>query len=155
MDEENGRQGREKGFWAMSSPIAVLDTSIYISHWQANQYEDKIDFARNRYLIRQCSVVLHELRRGARTKNGIRLVENLIRTSPEILNPTDTDWWKAAQILQPLLKKKRASKPNLQNLQNDCLIALCARRVGGLVITADKKDFPLLEKSLPCPVLYW
>jgi len=139
----------------VNSPLAILDSNIYIGHWQSRAFQEEMLFARNRFLIRQCSVVLHELRRGAQTPQAIRLVENLLRYSPEILNPTDTDWWRAAQILKNLGPLKRISKKRLKDLQNDCLIALCARRIGGVVITADRNDFSLLEKLLPCRVLYW
>ena len=139
----------------MSSPFAILDSSIYIDHWQTNRWQERLLFASQRFLIRQSSVVLHELRRGAMTREAVRMVENLLRLSPEIINPSDTDWWRVAQFLNRLLARQKIPKERLKNLQNDCLIAFCARRIGGVVITSDKKDFSLLEKFLPCRVLYW
>lgn len=139
----------------MNHPFAILDSSIYINHWESERLKDKFEFARHRFLVRQCSVVLHELRRGTKTKEAIRLVETLLRNSPEILNPLDSDWWQTAQLLNRLFANKKLPVERLKNLQNDCLIAFCARRIGGVVITADRKDFSLLEKSLPCRVLYW
>lgn len=139
----------------MSLPIAILDSSIYINHLRSDRFKENISFARQRFLVRQCSVVLHELRRGAQNRQAVRLIEDLLKNSTEILNPTDTDWWRAAQILQGLMARKTIQASRLKNLQNDCLIALCARRVGGVVITVDRNDFTLLEKSILCPVLYW
>ena len=139
----------------MNHPYAILDSNIYINHWESHRFEEQLNFVSQRFLISQCSVVLHELRRGAKTKQAIRLVENLLRDSDEIVNPSDTDWWRVAQFLNRLLVRQKIPKERLKNLQNDCLIAFCARRIGGVVITSDKKDFSLLEKSLPCRVLYW
>ncbi len=138
----------------MSRPFAILDTNVYIDHWQSHGMEERLDAIKYRFLIRQCSVVLHELRRGAAKQDAIRAVENLLRSSPEIINPTDADWWQAAQLLNKLLMSHRIPRERLKNLQNDCLIAFCARRIGGVVITSDKKDFSLLEKFLPCRTIY-
>lgn len=138
----------------MSRPLAILDTNVYIDHWQLGRAAEPLEAIKYRFLIRQCSVVLHELRRGASKQDAIRLVENLLRCSPEIVNPTDTDWWQAAQLLNKLSRSHAIPWNRLKNLQNDCLIAFCARRIGGIVVTSDKKDFALLEKSLPCRVVY-
>lgn len=138
----------------MSRPFAILDTNVYIDHWQSRCERGQFDSIKYRFLIRQCSVVLHELRRGAAKQDAVRLVENLLRCSPEIINPTDADWWQAAQLMNKLLKNHALQWERLKKLQNDCLIAFCARRIGGVVVTSNKKDFKLLEKHLPCHVIY-
>lgn len=138
----------------MSRPFAILDTNVYIDHWQSRSLKDLLDPIKYRFIIRQCSVVLHELRRGAMKQEAVRLVDDLLRYSPEIINPTDADWWQAAQFLSRLSKKRSLPWERLKKLQNDCLIAFCARRIGGVVVTSDKKDFKILENSLPCRVIY-
>lgn len=139
----------------MSQPYAILDSNIYIENWERGRFREQIEFACRRFIVRQCSVVLHELRRGAFSRPAQKLVDRLKLNSPEVLNPEVDDWWSSARILQGVVGRGLIQVDRMKRLQNDCLIALCARRIGGLVITADKKDFPLLESHVPCRVLYW
>jgi predicted nucleic acid-binding protein len=45
----------------------ILDTSIYIGLWGQGRHSDSLALVLRRFLIRHSSVVLSELRRGART----------------------------------------------------------------------------------------
>ena len=51
---------------------AILDTSIYIGHWERGLYGDVLDAVRRAFVVRHSSVVLSELRRGARTPEARR-----------------------------------------------------------------------------------
>ena len=46
--------------------VAILDTSVYIDHWERGLYQSTLENLRRAYLIRHPAVVLSELRRGAR-----------------------------------------------------------------------------------------
>ena len=46
--------------------LAILDTSVYIDHWERGLYQDTLEDLRRAYVIRHSAVVLSELRRGAR-----------------------------------------------------------------------------------------
>jgi hypothetical protein len=48
--------------------IAILDTSVYIGHWERGLYEETLEAVRQAYIVRQSAVVLSELRRGARAR---------------------------------------------------------------------------------------
>lgn len=48
-------------------PWAVLDTSVYIDHWEAGRYEKELADVRRTFVVRHSAAVLSELRRGART----------------------------------------------------------------------------------------
>src|SRR5207247_7784788 len=65
---------------------AVLDTSVYIEHWERRRYEKELGAVRNAYVIRHSAVVLSELRRGARTPAARRLVEDLLDRKSTRLN---------------------------------------------------------------------
>lgn len=56
---------------------AILDTTVYIGHWERGLYEERLAALRKAYVIRHSAVVLSELRRGARTREAQRLVEEL------------------------------------------------------------------------------
>jgi hypothetical protein len=54
--------------------VAILDTSIYIDHWERGLYQDTFESLRRGYTSRHSAVVLSELRRGARGSEPERLV---------------------------------------------------------------------------------
>src|SRR5919108_281848 len=51
---------------------AILDTSVYIGHWERGLYTDTLELVRRRFIVRHSAVVLSELRRGARTREAER-----------------------------------------------------------------------------------
>ncbi|HSC70965.1 MAG TPA: hypothetical protein VLH58_06395, partial [Candidatus Methylomirabilis sp.] len=67
---------------------AILDTTIYIGHWERGLYEDALAAVRRAYVIRHSAVVLSELRRGARTGDAQRLVDSLYRLARIRWEPT-------------------------------------------------------------------
>ena len=58
-------------------PWAVIDSSVYIDHWEHGLHDDALHRLRRAFIIRHSSVVLSELRRGARTRKAERLVARL------------------------------------------------------------------------------
>jgi hypothetical protein len=56
---------------------AVIDTSVYIGHWERGLYADRLDEVRKAFVVRHSAVVLSELRRGARTPQAARTVARL------------------------------------------------------------------------------
>lgn len=114
-----------------------------------------MDWIRRRFLIRQSSVVLHELRRGALTQAALDRVEILKHVSPLILAPTQEDWWIAGEILARIRNKEKERGDGIRALQNDLLIALTARRNGAVLITEDRKDFETIRRYLDFQILYW
>jgi predicted nucleic acid-binding protein len=68
--------------------VAILDTSIYIDHWERGLYQETLENLKRAYIIRHSAVVLSELRRGARGRKA----ERLVRWEPSV-----ADWWEARQ----------------------------------------------------------
>ena len=58
---------------------AIIDTSVYIDHWERGLHDEALMAVRQAFIVRQSSVVLSELRRGARTREAHGLVEALFR----------------------------------------------------------------------------
>ena len=56
---------------------AVIDTSVYIGHWERGLYADTLAEVQRAFVIRHSAVVLSELRRGARTRDAARTVARL------------------------------------------------------------------------------
>jgi predicted nucleic acid-binding protein len=49
--------------------VAILDTNVYIDHWERGLYQDALENLRRAYIIRHSAVVLSELRRSARERD--------------------------------------------------------------------------------------
>ena len=51
---------------------AIIDTSVFINHWERGLDEDVLLTVRKAFIVRQSSVVLSELRRGGTATSGRR-----------------------------------------------------------------------------------
>jgi predicted nucleic acid-binding protein len=132
---------------------ALLDTSIYIGHWEAGLYDELLDEVRRAFVIRHSAVVLSELRRGARATAARDLVESLHRLAAVQWEPTATDWWEAGRLVRVIGDSQGWDRTKRRDFQNDTLIALTARRHGATVITADRRDFELLRAAARIDVI--
>lgn len=126
---------------------AVLDTSIYIGHWERGLYEEFLDQVRRVFVIRHSAVVLSELRRGARTRKAQELVESLHRLAALQWEPTAADWWEAGKLVRTIGDSHEWDRGKRRDFQNDALIALTARRHGATVVTANRRNFELLRAA--------
>jgi len=127
---------------------ALIDTSVYIDLWTGALAPETLDPLRRGLVIRNSSVVLSELRRGARTRKAIRTVEALRRASHALWTPTDEDWWEAGGLVRRIGDERDWEIAKRREFQNDVLIALSARHHGALVITRNRADFELLGHRL-------
>jgi predicted nucleic acid-binding protein len=128
--------------------FAILDTSVYIDHWEHSGHGEALADVRRRFVVRQSAVVLSELRRGARTKSAIRLVEALRKVSTVIWEPSVEDWWRAGQLIRAIGDAHDWETTKRREFQNDALIALTAVRHGATVVTTNAQDFELLAKAI-------
>jgi predicted nucleic acid-binding protein len=134
-------------------PWAILDTNIYIEHWERGRYEQTIDDVRQAFVVRHSAVVLSELRRGARTRAARMLVERLWERAAIVWNPTNADWWEAGRLIREVGDARSWDRTKRRDFQNDALIALTARRHGATVVTANLEEFELLSKALGISIL--
>lgn len=134
---------------------AILDANIYIGHWEEGSYNEHLSVCGKKYIIRQSSVILHELRRYAITDSAVKLVENLRKVSPIIFTPTGKNWWDAAEIVQRIAKRQGWEKNKIREFQNDVLIALTAYDYGITLITRNRTDFQLIRSKLKFKLEIW
>jgi predicted nucleic acid-binding protein len=132
---------------------AILDTSVYIGHWERGLHQETLGTVRRAFIIRHSAVVLSELRRGVRTRDAEQVVAALYRIAPAPWEPTATDWWEAGRLIRKIGDLQRWDRNKRRDFQNDALIALTARRHGATVVTANLADFELLARELRIPVL--
>ncbi len=131
----------------------ILDTNIYIGHWQQGLYEETLRAVRRAYIVRHSAVVLSELRRGAQTREAERLVAALFRLARVCWEPTAANWWEAGRLVRRIGDAEGWDRNKRHDFQNDALIALTARRHGATVLTANFSDFGLLARELTIHVL--
>ena len=134
-------------------PFAIVDTSGYVNHWDGVLDDHALDWVRAKFIVRQSSVVLSELRRGARTSQSRRVIEELRRLTKTQWTPATADWWKAGVIIQQIGDAPNWDRRKRQEFQNDTLIALSAHRYGATIITANRIDFELLAKEFRVRIL--
>lgn len=132
---------------------AILDTNVYIGHWERGLYGEILEAVRRVYIVRHSAVVLSELRRGARTRDAERLVTALFRLARVCWEPTAADWWEAGNLVRKIGDAEGWERNKRRDFQNDALIALTARRHGATVVTANFSDFTLLARELRIHIL--
>lgn len=132
---------------------AILDTNVYIDHWERGLHEEALAAVRDAFIVRHSTVVLSELRRGARTRDAQRLVESLFGLARVQWEPTAADWWEAGRLIRKIGDRQRWDRGKRRAFQNDALIALTARRHGATVVTTDGSGFALLSREVGCAVL--
>lgn len=128
--------------------VAILDTNVYIDHWERGLYQEALANLRRAYIIRHSAVVLSELRRGARDRDTQRLVARLFELATVRWEPSVADWWEAGRFVRIIGDKQGWEINKRREFQNDALIALTARRYGATVVTANTTDFELLRSEL-------
>ena len=133
--------------------LAIMDTNVYIDHWEHGLYQETLDNLRRAYIIRHSAVVLSELRRGARDRDAQRLVARLFALATVRWEPSVADWWETGRLVRTIGDKRSWDINKRREFQNDALIALTARRYGATVVTANITDFELLRSELRITVL--
>jgi predicted nucleic acid-binding protein len=106
------------------------------------------------FVVRHAAVVLSELRRGARTQQARRTVESLYRFATEVWEPSATDWWEAGKVIRDVGDQQSGDTQKRREFQNDALLGLTVRRRGGLLVTANRSDFRLIERRIGLSVQY-
>ncbi|HMH49734.1 MAG TPA: type II toxin-antitoxin system VapC family toxin [Candidatus Acidoferrum sp.] len=132
---------------------AILDTSIYIGHWERGLHEELLAGVRRSCIVRHSAIVLSELRRGARTRRAQDLVNGLSRLAAVQWEPTAADWWEAGRIIRDIGDERSWGSTKRRDFQNDTLIALTARRHGATVVTVNRNDFELLARAVRITVI--
>jgi predicted nucleic acid-binding protein len=134
-------------------PWAILDTNVYIGHWERARFEDALTEIRRAFIVRHSAVVLSELRRGARTREAAAMVEQLLKRAQVVWNPQSSDWWEAGKLIRKLGDERGWDRHKRRDFQNDALIALTAKRHGATVVTANRVEFELLSEDMGVSVL--
>jgi predicted nucleic acid-binding protein len=132
--------------------IVLFDTSVLVDNQRTGCHSQRIAEYPGR--IRNSSVVLAELWRGATVAAEKRFVEAL-QTSRPVLTPTEKDWLESGKILQALRSGNGFAPGKLRDLHFDVLIALTARNHGATLITSNRADFEIICKYRAFKLEVW
>jgi predicted nucleic acid-binding protein len=134
------------------SDFVVLDTSVLVDELRTGRNRRKIESVTG--LLRNCSVVLAELWRGASQPAERDFLRALGRNHP-ILTPTEKNWLDSGRILEAMRAAHGFSPEKLRDLHFDVLIALTARSHGARVITSNRGDFELIHGYCKLKLEVW
>jgi predicted nucleic acid-binding protein len=134
------------------SSLVVFDTSVLIDHLRSGRYQQRFDLVTG--LIRNCSVVLAELWRGATLQPEREFLRALEKNHP-ILSPTERNWLESGQILARMHADLGFTANKLRDLHFDVLIALTARSHGARLITSNRADFEIINRYRKFQLELW
>ena len=129
----------------------LLDTNVYLF---AIRSEDGATFFEHRFmpLVFQTyvsGVVIEELYAGALDSQAVRLVERYVgalERSGRVIAPSFQDWKEAGKLIARITRREPALKSKTQQILNDILVSLCARRIGADLYTFNRDDFELIRR---------
>ena len=132
----------------------LLDTNVYL---HAMHSEDGAALFERQFfpLVFQtylAAVVVEELYAGALDIQAIRLVERYVgalERTGRVIAPGFSDWKEAGKIIARVTRHEPSRKSKVQQMLNDILLALCARRIGADLFTFNRVDFELIRRHKP------
>lgn len=132
----------------------LLDTNVYLdalkSAADATRFERQfLPLVFQTYLS---SVVVEELYAGALDDRAVRLVERQVGALERVgrvVTPRFEDWKKAGRLVAAITRREHGRKPKVQQMLNDILLTLSARRLGADLYTLNRDDFKLIHRYQP------
>lgn len=134
------------------SELILFDTSIVVDQIRSNRHLNRLLDING--VVRNSSVVLAELWRGATTAVDRKVVEALERNHPT-LTPTAKNWVESGQVLARMRADQGFAAGKLRDLHFDVLIAMTARAYGARVITSNRGDFELIREYREFKLEVW
>jgi predicted nucleic acid-binding protein len=95
------------------------------------------------------SVVVEELYAGALDGQAVKLVESYVgalERAGRVIAPSFEDWKEAGKLIARIAAREAGRKSKVQQMLNDILLALCARRIGADLFTYNREDFRLIHR---------
>lgn len=128
--------------------LAVIDSSVYIPLFRSGKFADELLEINKKYLVRNSAVVLLELYAGASLKKERSLVAELEKNFG-VISPTPQNWSETGKVLCRLKRTFALDSRRVRDMVNDALIATSARSYGATVVTANLKDFQMIQEIRP------
>lgn len=134
------------------SELVVFDTSILVDQIRASRHTERLSNVNG--VVRNSSVVLTELWRGASSPVDRKVIQGLERNHPT-WTPTTKDWLDSGHVLAQMRRAHGFQPAKLRDLHFDVLIALTARSHGARLITSNRTDFERIREFREFHVEVW
>lgn len=132
----------------------LLDTNVYLFALRSEQGAEFFQRTFVPLIFRTylSSVVAEELYAGALDAAAERLVERYIgavEKAGRVIAPTFQDWKEAGRLVAQITLREPDRKTKVQQMLNDILLAMSARRLGADLFTFNREDFQLIRRHRP------
>lgn len=132
----------------------LLDTNIYLCALRSDEGSAFFErtFVPLIFRTHLSSIVIEELYAGALDDGAVRLVERYVgalERGGRTVTPTFQDWKEAGRLVAQLTRREPGRKAKAQQMLNDILLALGARRIGAELYTFNREDFELIRRHKP------
>ncbi len=132
----------------------LLDTNVYLDALKSDADATRFERQFLPLVFQTClsSVVVEELYAGALDDRAVRLVERQVGALERVgrvVTPLFEDWKKAGKLVSAITRREPGRKPKVQQMLNDILLALSARRMGADLYTVNRDDFKLIHRYQP------
>ena len=132
----------------------LLDTNVYLDALKsvagATRFERQ--FLPLMFQTYLSSIVVEELYAGALDERAVRLIERQVGALERVgrvITPLFEDWKKAGKLVAAITRREPGRRPKVQQMLNDILLALGARRMGADLYTLNRDDFTLIRRYQP------
>jgi predicted nucleic acid-binding protein len=136
----------------LMSRLFIFDACILIDQFRSDRWRQRVLLIEGH--VRQSSVVLSELWRGATTDIDAKVIRNLEKGHPALI-PTGKNWIESGQILSRIRSDHGFMPSKLRDLHFDLLIALTAHSFGATLITSNRSDFELIQQYRSFDLEIW
>ena len=129
----------------------LLDTNVLIGFLRNTDQREEFESRLSRPLVFISSVVVLELFAGCRTPRQEKALESFLKPfqkAGRLITPDHGSFRDAGRVLAKLGQEGLGSG-RLRQIVNDVLIAVTAAKAGLILVTANKRDFSLIEKYTP------
>lgn len=129
----------------------LLDTNVYLFAMKSNEGAVFLErhFLPLVFQTYLSSIVVEELYAGALDAGAVRLVERyvgVLERAARVVAPTFQDWKEAGKLVAQITRKEPSHKSKIQQMLDDILLALSARRIGADLFTFNRDDFELIRR---------
>lgn len=130
---------------------ALLDTHVVIGFFRNPGQREEFELRTHRPLLFMSSIVALELFAGCRTPQQGKALESFLKPfekAGRMVTPDHGSFREAGRVLTALGREGMGTA-HRRFIVNDVLLAVTAAKSGAVLITANSKDFSLIEKHTP------
>ena len=132
----------------------LLDTNVYLCAMKSQEGAAFFErtFVPAVFRTHLSSIVVEEFYAGALDGAAVCLVEGYVgalERAGRTVTPTFQGWKDAGRLVAQITRREPGRKAKVQQMVNDILLALGARRIGADLYTFNREDFEFIRRHRP------